>query len=911
MYLLLTTLAVKPTPYDFLPSYFKSPPLNYIFLLPTHLYIIPYLLLSIVAFYFLINLCMLAIKIYFLKEDIKEPYTLLEVRFPFQAHQSPLSTEQLFVSLHKTLSQTTWLEKRRHKKQRISVELVATKKEGIRYLLYVPKKDVYGINNTLLSYLPGVKIEEITDYMPSVLTNDTDIHWSLMEFKQQTHYGYSLQSQNVLAQHDPIAYIAGTMTKLQEDEIMSLQFVLSAIDSNSNASIMHEAKTILTNIRSNKPIESLLKRTSLFQKFQYMVVDLMLIILSNLAFVGNWFIDFIFSIDKKSPHGFVRESYQTKQQPIFEKTPTQVALYAEVKNKLEQKLFETSMRYFIGIKNDEEFINRSKGISSSFSTFDTTYQNLSIKRSIYSAIPLTKKYLFRLRHVFYKDRILSLANTTIFSISEMASLYHFPYVTIETEDVTKIHSKELPAPLSLKNGRKFSVVFGNNTYGNNITPIALTEEERETPIFIIGRTRSGKTTLMGTMAIHDIQTGQGLVFIDPHGDIAEELLAAIPKERINDLVFFNPVDLKHPIGINLLEITPGLDEDEAALEKERVCESVISLFRKVFSVDEQSNAHRIEYMLRNTIYTAFTVKDATIFTLYDILNNPDFQKEVTDKLEDEYLQNFWKYEFGKAGEYQVVKMVSGVTAKIGRFLFSPTAKRILEQKHSTINFRHIMDQGKILICKLPQGKLGEDTARLLGTAILTKIQQAALDREDVPLATRTPFYLYVDEFQNFATQSFTKLLSEAGKYGLRITIAEQSTSQQKDRSIVNIILANAGVVICFRSANPIDEELMLAQFDPYVQKGEIMNLPRYRFYIKIASIEPEEPFSGETIKINVTNDEEKRKQFIEASQKNNAIVYVKPEPKPKETKVEAKPKPRFKRRKRKATKQIVYLAKKE
>src|SRR5581483_11158741 len=185
------------------------------------------------------------------------------------------------------------------------------------------------------------------------------------------------------------------------------------------------------------------------------------------------------------------------------------------------------------------------------------------------------------------------------------------------------------------------------------------------------------------------------------------------------------------IGINLLELTPGLDEDEAELEKEVVCEGVISLFRKVFSSDEHTNAHRIEYILRNTIYTAFTVENPTIFTIYDLLNNPPFQRQVIKNLTDGNLKNFWKFEFGRAGNYQVVKMVGGVTAKIGRFLFSPTAKRILEQRKSTINFNEILN-GKILICNLSQGKLGEDTARLLGTTILTKIQQAALKRADIP-----------------------------------------------------------------------------------------------------------------------------------------------------------------------------------
>jgi hypothetical protein len=220
-------------------------------------------------------------------------------------------------------------------------------------------------------------------------------------------------------------------------------------------------------------------------------------------------------------------------------------------------------------------------------------------------------------------------------------------------------------------------------------------------------------------------------------------------------------------------------------------------------------------------------------------------------------------------------MSSGVTAKIGRFLFSPTAKRILEQPHSTINFDKIIACQKILICNLAEGKLGEDTSQLLGTTIIAKLQQAFMRRVRTPSSQRTPFYLFVDEFQNFATSSFTKLLSGGRKFGLRLTIAEQSTSQQEDRNIVNVILANTGTVICFRTASPIDEQLMLSQFLPYVKKGDIGNLPRYRFYLKLSAVEPEEPFSGETIPIDPIKNEDKFNQVIEASRKNWAIVYKK------------------------------------
>ena len=440
----------------------------------------------------------------------------------------------------------------------------------------------------------------------------------------------------------------------------------------------------------------------------------------------------------------------------------------------------------------------------------------------------------------------------------------------------KSHSQDLPAPLSLKNNNDLDVVFGANNYGGVAAEIGLTNNDRSRHVYLIGQTGSGKSTIIHHMASDDIKKGRGLAVIDPHGDLAEGLLEAVPPARVNNLIYLNPFDIKYPIGINLLELTPNLSEDDLELEKELVCESVISIFRRVFRKDENVDAHRIEYILRNAIYTAFTVPNPTIFIVYSLLTDPEYRKKIVRNLSDENLTNFWKNEFGKAGDYQVVKMVSGVTAKVGRFLFSPIIKRILEQPHSTINFDEIVDQGKILICNLAEGKLGEDTSQLLGTTIIAKIHLTMTRRAQVASKERRPFYLFVDEFQNFATSSFTKLLSGGRKYGLHITIAEQSTAQQDDRNIVNVILANVGTVICFRTASPIDEDLMLAQFAPIVIQGDIANLPRHHFYIKLAALEPQDTFSGVTFPIPTQNNHEKQERLIETSRKNYAITYVKP-----------------------------------
>ncbi len=809
-----------------------------------------------------------------IKKSLNEQSVLLELTPPAITEKTAYTTQQLFSVVHNLAKRKTFREKLLGEKTLFSFEIASSLNQGIRYLIRTTPEEANNLKRTLLSYLPQINVKAVDDYLPDNTQKSKKLFTKIIEFGQAKHFAYPLKRQDTLSEHDPVAYITGMMTKLSPGELISFQLILSPTKTS-------EARTIKRMILRNADVMAHLDKFRVPTYIKPLSFALKVLI-GSIKVVGNqaqWAVTELANGTNKNY--VMARQFELQQQSLAAShiKPARILSSFEqetvssVQSKIDQPLFETSLRVLVMVKDDIDQRERIDGFISSLETFSIPgYQSLVEKHGLPDLI------WAKVRFLTFQKRLLSLLGnngSSLLSVSEVGDLYHFPFSRVtQTEDIVKVHSKELPAPLSLKQGRKLSVLFGNNTYGGTTTPIGLTEEERKTHMYIIGRTGSGKTTLMFSMAKQDIENGQGMAFIDPHGDVSEDLLACVPESRKDDLIYLNPFDLKYPIGINLLELTPGLDEDEAELEREVVAEGVVSLFRKVFSKEENANAHRIEYILRNTIHTVFTTESPTIFTIYDLLNNPPFRKEVVDKLQDENLKNFWEFEFGKAGDYQVVKMVGGVTAKIGRFLFSPTAKRILEQKKSTIDFGEILN-GKILICNLSQGKLGEDTARLLGTTILTKIQQAALKRADIPQEKRKQFHLYVDEFQNFATLSFAKMLSEGRKYGLDVCIAEQSTSQQWDRSITNIIISNVTTVITFRTGNPIDEELLLAQLYPYVKKGEIQNLSRYKFYIKTSAIESEEPFSGETIKIEVKKDPKKIERLIETSRKNNAIVYLK------------------------------------
>ncbi|MEX2007308.1 MAG: type IV secretion system DNA-binding domain-containing protein [Candidatus Levyibacteriota bacterium] len=769
---------------------------------------------------FLVLILLILRKAFLLKKSLDEKSVLLELTPPSFTEKEAYTTEQLFSLIHALGNQRSFTDRLIGNKTRFSLEIVSTQKEGIRYLVRTTQAQVNTLRRSLLSYLPQLKVKTVSEYLPE----NIEPQHRIIEFKLSRHFAYPLKKHDELYKHDPIAYITGMMTKLLPDELVSLQIVLTPTKSKETRKI---SKLILHNGDVVHYLNSI--------KFLRLI--------------------------SRAP------SKTTGTRTLFEQE-----LMHSIDVKIDQPLFETTTRILLVFKDEGSLTERAQGLKSSFATFSTSgYQSIKPKR--YFNLNFIRKYLF----FVFKKRLLSFTNKSLLSVSEVSDIYHFPYTSItKTEDLVKVHSKELPAPLSLKKGHNLDVIYAKNNYGGTTTQIGLTKEERVRHMYVIGATGTGKSTMILSMAKQDMQNGKGVSVIDPHGDLAESLLTLVPEKRKDDLIYFNPDDIKHPIGLNLLELTPGLDEDEMLREKELITEGVISLFRKIFSEVWSAHAHRLEYLLRNTMQTALTLENPTIFTVYDLLNNPDYQKKVIQGLEDENLKNFWKYEFGKAGDYQRVKMVGPVTARIGRFLFSPTAKRIMEQTKSTINFDNILDDGKILICNLSKGKIGEDTSEVLGIMILTKIQLASLKRARTQEKNRAPFYLYVDEFQNFATPSFIQMLSEARKYGLNLTMAEQSTSQQKDKNLVNVLLANVGTVVCFRSANPQDEVLMLPQFAPYIDKGEISNLPSFHFYSKIAAINPEEPFSGETVPVEITFDKNKIEKLIQLSRDRNAIIYQKP-----------------------------------
>ncbi len=818
------------------------------------------LLPVVVVFLVVILLIGLAVAVLFriltLRRLFRQKWVFLELTPPAQTDKSPEATQQLFSVLHGLDSVRSHKDTLLRRKEVFSLEVVSTREQGIRYIIRVSEHEAPIFEQTIASYLPEVRHRRIKDFLPESFRSGAV---RVLDFKQMGHFAYPLQKQWSLNEHDPIAYLTGTMTKLAANEMVVFQIVASPTR-------VREAEAIAGRILNNAELLHRLGKRGLPG-----IGGLFAAI--NLVLFGT--LESISELSRSSPTHAGQTGGRDVQRerdvamrikPARTLSAFEQQLAESVHDKVSQPLFRTNIRALVVTASPQNRAQRLKGIQASLMSLSLPkYQSLKARYDF--------PYFIRgrLNTFAFLSRLPSPLplKSVLLSASEVANIYHFPFsLTAKTENVVRSLSRTLPAPISLKGKAEFDVVLGRNHHHGTTTDIGLTAAERERHVYVLGGTGNGKTTMLEYSIVQDIQSGKGVAVVDPHGDLAEKLLRFIPENRIKDVIYFNPADLKYPVGLNLLELPEGLSGDELIDAKDFITEAIISIMRKIFS-DDDTGGHRIEYVLRNTVQTALTVKDATLFTVFDLLTDSKYRKKIVKTLEDEKLKNFWKEEVGKAGDFQRVKMSAGVTAKIGRFQFSASAERILSQPKSTINFEEILD-GKILICNFAKGLIGEDTSELFGISTLAKLQLAAYRRVKQKRADRKPFYLYVDEFQNFATMSFVQMLSEARKYRVFLTMAEQSTSQQDDQRMVNTILANVGTVVCFRSGSPADEQLILPLFSPYIQEGEIANLATYNFYARISAVLSQEPVSGETLLLENSGSEMIAQSAISASRANYA-----------------------------------------
>jgi CxxC-x17-CxxC domain-containing protein len=379
-------------------------------------------------------------------------------------------------------------------------------------------------------------------------------------------------------------------------------------------------------------------------------------------------------------------------------------------------------------------------------------------------------------------------------------------------------------------------------------------DDRRRHVYVVGKTGMGKTALLKNMIIQDIVAGRGVGFVDPHGEAAEELLDFIPKERIDDVCYFNPADVNHPISFNVME---QVDVEYRHL----VASGLMEVFKKIWP-DVWSA--RMEYILNNTILALLECPNSTLLGVNRMLADANYRKEVVEMIKDPIVKAFWLHEFARYTQRLEVEATAAIQNKVGQFISAPLIRNIIGQEKSSVDMRKLMDEGKILILNLSKGRIGEDASKLLGGLLITKLQLAAMSRVDVPESERKDFFLYVDEFQNFATESFCNILSEARKYRLSLTLAHQYIAQMEEK-VRDAIFGNVGTIITFR-VGADDAEYLEKEFQPEFSARDLVNLPKYYVYMKLmVDGVAGRPFSAQTLPPFPKPEISFREQIIERS----------------------------------------------
>lgn len=517
-----------------------------------------------------------------------------------------------------------------------------------------------------------------------------------------------------------------------------------------------------------------------------------------------------------------------------------------------EKLFEISIRYIIYSPAELNLNNRFYSIKNAFYQFNSTDLNqfkISSPRN-------NEKYLSMVKNRKFH-------NPYLFSQSEIATIFHLPNER-EVPNLVYVLSRKSDAPPNLPTDTKNpdTSFFGNTNFHNNYVPFGILRSDRRRHLYVVGKSGSGKSKLIELLAQNDILNGRGVGVLDPHGDLVDNILKMIPEHRIQDVVVFDPADENFPIAFNPLEKVPS------AL-KMRVTIGFLEIFKKLFGTNWTD---RLEHVLRYTVLALLDSPNTTVLSILKMLSDKNYRQYIVRNIEDDVVKNFWVNEFAGWSEKFDAEAITPLLNKVGQFVATNMIRNIVGQPINKVNIREIMDNGKILLMKVSKGMLGEENAGLMGAIAVTKIYQAAMSRADTPEENRKDFYFYVDEFHNFATNTFDEILSEARKYRLNLTLAHQFMGQLSS-SMKKTIFGNVGSLISFR-VGAEDAEILAGEYDPVFLAKDIINLGVRDFYCKMSiNGEITKAFSGRTLDMQFPKDNFK-KDCIDYSRQKYCMPIV-------------------------------------
>ncbi len=635
------------------------------------------------------------------------------------------------------------------------------------------------IEKQIHSHFPDALVDVIDDY--TIFTPGSHVAIAILSLKDT--YALPVRTYKNF-DNDPLNELTTALSKLDtKEEGAAIQVVLAEAPTDWR----HEGKKIAHEMQQGKRLSEV-RGKNVLGKVAKAVAD--------------------------APQVLKTDGQEKKNDTPVQLTPDEQELLKSIEDKTRKAAFSVNIRLLASAATQERADDILSHIKNAFAQFENHGVNT------FRVVHRIKKKSVAYRYVF---RVFDSDNSMILNTEEIASFFHLPTVQTATPRISYLKAKTAPPPPNLP---KEGILLGYNEYRGVKTDIRLSQDARRRHLYTIGQTGTGKSNFLKELAKQDVREGRGVCVIDPHGDFADDVLGSVPKERAEDIVYFDPSDVERPFGLNMMEY----NSEE---QKGFVVNEMINIFDKLYDL-KATGGPMFEQYMRNAMLLVMEDPESgsTLMEIPKVMADEEFRRMKLSRCKNPVVHDFWVKEAEKAGgEAALANMVPYITSKLTPFVANDMMRPIIAQQESTINFRDVMDNEKILIVNLSKGKIGEVNAQLLGMIIIGKILMAALSRVDMPEDERKDFYLYIDEFQNVTTDSIAQILSEARKYHLALIIAHQFIGQLSEE-ISKAVFGNVGSMCAFR-VGAEDAEQLEKQFAPEFSAADLMNVDNYNAFIKI------------------------------------------------------------------------------
>lgn len=676
------------------------------------------------------------------------------------------------------------------RRDHLALEMVKDKEGLISFYITVPQYLQRFLEQQLHAQYPNAQIEPMEDY--NIFTPQGVVQGAYLELKKK--YIFPIQTYQKL-ETDPLNALTTSLSKFPKDEGGAIQILIRSAKASWHA---WPAK-VASEMQQGKKLKEALRSAS-----------------------GGGILGFVQGVIKTIFSGKTKEEELLAKQNIHQLSPMEEEIVKSLEEKTSKAGFNVNIRVIVSAKEKEQAQSYLRNIIDSFAQFSGYEYGNGFR-----AVKVGENQ--RLIHDFIY-RNFNESRAYILNTEEVVSLYHLPLPITDTPNIRWLSAKKATPPSNLSTT---GVILGLSEYRGETKEVRIKDEDRQRHIYIIGQTGSGKSYTMANMAVQDIQNGEGCCLIDPHGGLIDEyVLPNVPKERAEDVIYFDPADTGRPMGLNLLEYDVRYPE-----QKTFVINEMINIFDKLYNLS-QTGGPMFEQYMRNAMQLVMDDPEsgATLLDIPRVLSDKEYRQYKLSKTTNIVVKKFWEEEAEKAGgEAALANMVPYITSKLNTFISNDYMRPIIAQEKSGFNFRKIMDEGKILLINLSKGRIGDLNAELLGLVLVGKILMAALSRVDLPEAQRKPFYLYIDEFQNYVTDSIAVILSEARKYRLCLTMAHQYVGQlvrNNDTTIKDAVFGNVGTILAYR-VGVEDAEIFAKQFEPVFNEFDVMNVEKYTFNLKL------------------------------------------------------------------------------